>query len=64
MLFDRLVQQRLGNRRIIHLAVPMPPVANQINHYIAAKRITIFQGHTANTDNRIHILSVDVKDWN
>ena len=62
MLFDRLVHQRLGNGGIVYLAVAVTAIADQVDDYVAAEGVAVFEGHAAYAYYRIHIFTIDVED--
>ena len=59
---DAGVAARLGDGGVIHLGVPVAPVANQVNHHVRGKRGAIFRGNLRNAHDGIGVLSVDVED--
>ena len=64
MLFDRFVDAWLGYGRIIDLAVPVAPIADQINHDIAAEGVAIFDCQSPHAQNGIHILAIHMENRN
>src|SRR5215467_13484607 len=62
MILDALVKEWLGNRRVIHFAVAMASVADQIDNHVAAKRGAIVGRDSSDADNRVGIFSVHVKN--
>src|SRR6202021_2716338 len=62
MFLDRLVHPRLGDGRIVDLAMPVAPVADQVNDYIVAEFVAVFGGDASDSYDRIHVLSINVKD--
>ena len=64
MLFDRLIEQRLRDGRIIDLAVTMTPVSNEIDNNIAAELVAILERHAAHANDCIHVFGIDMKNWN
>src|SRR6266851_285358 len=62
MLFDFFVEQRLSDCGIVNFAVTVAAVADQIDHNIGAELVAIFGGQAGDTDNGVHIFSVDVED--
>ena len=40
---DLLIQQRLGNRGVVNLAVAMATVSDQVNHHVTAKLETVLR---------------------
>ena len=62
MIFDRFVQQGLGDGRIVDFTVPMTAITNQIDNHIAIELVAIFNRHAPYADDRIDIFAVDVKN--
>src|SRR5271155_267260 len=58
------VTQRLRDRRIIHFAVPVPPVADQIHHHWRSKRIPILRRNPPHARHRVRIFRVHMKNRN
>jgi hypothetical protein len=61
-LRDRLVQKRLGERRLVALIVPVPTVAVHVDDNVARERATEIHGKLHDLGNCLRILSVDVED--
>ena len=64
MLFDFLVQQRLGDGGIVDFAVAVAAVADQIDHHVGAELVAVFGGHARDADNGVDIFAIDVEDGN
>ena len=64
MLFDPLVQQRLRDGGVVHFAVAVTAIADQVDHDVGAELVTIFHRHAAHAHHGVHVFAVDVKDWN
>ena len=64
MVLDPFIQQRLRNRRIVHFAVPVPPITNQVHHNFAAKNRAVFRRHASRARNRVRILGIYVENRN
>src|SRR5437879_13351478 len=64
MFFDGLIQQGLGDGRVVHLAMPVPAVANEIDDNITSKGVAILQRNTRHAHYRVHILAIDMKNGN
>ena len=61
MIFDRLVNQRLSNRRIIHFAVPMATIPDQVDHYIAVKLVAVIQRQAADANDRVNVFCINME---
>ena len=64
MLFDRLIHQWLRHRRIVHFAMAMPPVANQIHDDIGAELITVFSSQARDSQHRVNVFTIHVENRN
>ena len=62
MGFDAFVKTRLSDGGIIHFAVPMTAITNQIDDNVTAKRRAIVRRDLADAHNRVRIFSIYVKD--
>src|SRR5260370_39089427 len=61
MVLDSLVEERLSDGRIIHFAVAVAAVANEVNNNVAAKSSAIFRSEPANAHYGGGIFRVDVE---
>src|SRR5258708_4832977 len=52
-ILDDRVATRLSHGRIVHLAMPMLPVANQIDHDIGVEALPIFRRNRSTSDHGI-----------
>jgi hypothetical protein len=64
MIFDRLIEERLGDGRIVHFAVAMATVADHVHHHVAAESVSVFQGYAADAHYRVHVFGIHVEDGN
>ena len=64
MILDRLVEQRLGDGRVIDFAVPVAAIADQVDHHVALPGVAIVERQAAHADHRVHIFRIHVKDRN
>jgi hypothetical protein len=64
MLLDRLVQQRLGDGGIVHFAVAVAPVADQVDDHVGAELVAILGGDAGDAHHGIDVFTIDVKDGN
>src|SRR5208283_3156363 len=64
MTLDAFVEARLGDGGIIHFAVPVTSVANEVNDHIRTKLRAIIRSETAHAHHGIGILGIDVEDGN
>ena len=62
MVLDALVQARLRDGGIVHFAVAMPAIADQVDDHVGTKFGAIFRGQTAHADHGIGIFRVDVEN--
>jgi len=61
MIFDASYKA-LSDRRVVHLAVAVTAVADEVHDDVAAKRGAILRGESADADDGIWIFRVDVED--
>ena len=59
---DQVVHQRLGERRVVRLVVPAPPVADHVDDDVLAERLAVLEGQLADPDDRLGVVAVDVED--
>lgn len=59
---DAVVHRRLSDGWVIDLAVPVAPVADQIDDDVLVERLTIVEGQACDPDNGLGVVSVDVED--
>ena len=64
MRFDLPVAQRLRDRGIVHFAVAVAAVADQVDHHRRAERVAIFERHPAHAHHRVGIFRVHVENRN
>ena len=64
MFLNFLVEKRLSDGRIIDFAVAVTAVADQVDDYVRAKLVAIFDCHARNPNYRINIFAIDVEDGN
>ncbi len=62
VLPDRVVERRLGIRRLIHLVMPMAPVADEIDHEIVMELSAVGKGQPDRRQTRFRIVGVHVND--
>ncbi len=64
MGLDFPVPQRLGNRGIVNLTVPMPAIADEIDHDGRAECVAIIQRDPAHPNDALKILGIDMENRN
>ena len=64
MILDAFVEKRLRDGRIVHFAVAVAAVADDIHDHVAAKCGTIFRGEFSNADDGVRIFGVHVENGN
>ena len=64
MRLDLLVEERLGDRRVVHLAVAVAAVADQVDHHVAAECVAVFDGDSGHAGHGVDVFAVDVEDRN
>ena len=64
MLGNRLVHQRLRERGLVALVVPVPPVADQVDQEVAPEARAIFPGKPRGFEAGGRVVGVDVDDRN
>src|SRR5258708_26839609 len=62
MIFDALIQKRLSDGRVVHFAVAVTAVADEVHDDVAAKRGAILRGESADAHDGVWIFGVDVED--
>ncbi len=62
MFLDALVKQRLRDRRIVHFAVAVAAVADDVHDDLAAEFRAKLRGDLADAHHRVRVFRVDVKD--
>ena len=62
VIFDGVVFLRLRDRGIVHFAVAVAAIADEIDDDVAAEFCAIFGGETADANDRVGIFGVDVED--
>jgi hypothetical protein len=61
---DLLIEQRLRDGGIVHFTMPVAAIADQVNHHVTAKTVTVFNRHFAYPQNRFRVFRIHVEDWN
>ena len=64
MILDLGVAQRLGDGRVVHLAVAVAAVTDQVDDHIGVERVAVFDRHRGHTNGGLGILCVHVEDGN
>ena len=64
MLFDLLVEQRLGDGGIVDFAVAVAAVADEIDDDVGAEFVAVFGGDAGDADDGIDVFAIDVEDGN
>jgi hypothetical protein len=59
---DPAVEPRLGDGRVVHLAVAVPAVADQVDHHIAVEGVTVVDRQGGGARHGLGDLAVDVED--
>ncbi len=59
---DLLVEQRLGDRRVVHLAVAVPAEADQVHHHVALEGEAVVDRELRHPRHGVRVLAVDVED--
>ena len=62
MFFNHFVDQRLSNGWIIHFAVAMATIADQVNHDVAAKCVAIIERQPRYADHCIYVFGIDMEN--
>src|SRR5271166_3075011 len=62
MLFNFFVEQRLSNGGVVHFAVAVAAIADEIDHYVCAEAVAVLRSEAGNANDGVHIFAVDVKD--
>ena len=62
MLFDLLVEQRLGDGGVVDFAVAVAAVADEIDDDVGAEFVAIFGGEAGDADDGVDVFGIDVED--
>jgi hypothetical protein len=62
VLRDRLVEERLGDRRVVHLAVAVAAVADQVDDHVVAEAVAVLDRQPRHPHHGVRVLAVDVED--
>jgi hypothetical protein len=62
MVFDLLIEQRLGDGGVVDFAVTVAAVADEVDDYVGAEAVAVFGGEAGDTDYSVHIFAVDMED--
>ncbi len=60
---DALVHQRLGDGRLVGLAVAVTAVADQVQHHILAEGHAVIDRQLHGEQHRLRIVTIEVQDW-
>ncbi len=63
MALDTFVKARLGDRGIVHFAVPVAAISDQVNHHVGIKLGAIFRREPPDTHHGVGVFGVDVENW-
>ena len=65
MLFDCLVHQGLGDGGVVHFAVAVTAIADEVDDDIGAEFVAVLGGNARDAHDRIDVLTVDMenRDW-
>src|SRR6267378_2774895 len=64
MILDAFVHARLGDSGIVHFAMTVAPVADDIDDHVAAKLSAVVGGQLAYAHDGVRIFAIDVKHRN
>ena len=64
MVFDSRIQRRMRDRRIVHFAVSVSTIADQIDDHVALERAAVLCRELSCADDSRDVLSVDMKNRN
>ncbi len=59
---DQVVHQRLGERRVVRLVVPPPPVADQVDDHVLPELLPVGEREPAHPHDRLRVVAVHVED--
>ncbi len=62
MGFDLLVEQGLGDRRIVDLAVAVAAIADEVDDHVGLESVAVVDRERGRAHHRVRVLAVDVKD--
>ena len=64
MLFDLLIEKRLGDGGVVDFAVAVAAVADEIDDHVGAEFVAVLGGEAGDADDGVDVFSVDVEDGN
>ncbi len=64
MLFDFLVEQRLGDGGIVDFAVAVAAISDEIDDDVGAELVAVVDGHAGDADDGVDVFGVHVEDGN
>ena len=64
MIFDRFVEQGLGDGGVVDFAVSVTAIADHVDDDVGAELVAIFEGHACDADDGVDVFAIDVKDGN
>ena len=64
MILDGFVEERLGDGGIVHFAVAVTPVADHIDHNVAAEGVAVLERDATDTYDGVYVFSVNVENGN
>src|SRR5262249_51754857 len=62
MLFDRPIEKRLRNRRIVDFAMSMATIADEIDDNITLERIAIVGSDLCHSNHGVYVFRIHVKN--
>ena len=63
MLGDALIHQRLGERRLVGLVMPMPPVTEHVDYDRLTEMLAVLGGDLGGVDYGFGVVAIHVEDW-
>ena len=64
VLFDRFVHERLGDRGVVHFAMAVAAIADQVYDNVAAELVAVLRCDASDSQDSVDILAVHVKNGN
>src|ERR1700686_525046 len=64
MFFDRFVHERLRHGGIVDFAMPVTPVADEIDDHVCTKFVAVLGGDSRYANYGIHVFAIHMENWN
>ena len=62
MILDAFIEQRLGDGRVVHLAVPVAAISDQVHNHVACEFRAVIRSNPPDAHDGVQVLGIDVED--